>query len=264
MNIIHHELGRDKLYKIWNTTANAMIIYTYSDGGSIVFEDRILPIQKGALCYIAPGVRHYTMPSLPTEYDRSKIFLTSECLVRLVEAMPKSSELKGLFDYNSVVYASVPDDLLCEVEAVYKKAYEASIFGECFEETVISSFLDLMIFLKRFTAQHIHTPQDGLSQSIEYINTNYKNRITLDDICEYIHLSKYHFCRKFKEMFGMTVMDYIKETRIANAKSLLLHSDLTVDAIGETCGFSGLSYFSQIFKSAVGMSPSQYRKNGIP
>ena len=67
MNIMHHDVGRDKLYKTWNTPSSAMIIFTYSNGGSIVFADKMLPIKRGALCFIAPSTRHYTMPGIPSE-----------------------------------------------------------------------------------------------------------------------------------------------------------------------------------------------------
>ena len=61
MNISYHEVGRDPRYKIWHFTDANTIIYTYSSGGSIVFQDGVYPIEAGALCFIASGKLHYTM-----------------------------------------------------------------------------------------------------------------------------------------------------------------------------------------------------------
>lgn len=260
MNVIHHEIGRDKLYKTWNTPSMAMIIYTYSDGGSIVFADKMLPIKRGALCFIAPSTRHYTMPSTPSEYDRSKIFIPPESLSRLLNALPEGNEMRRLFSQSSAVYANIPEHLFFEIEKIYAEAHRAMIEGDCFEEALLSSFLGLMLHLKRHTVQHIAAPDDFLSKTIGYINANYSKKISLANLCDNIHMSKYHFCRRFKSMMGITVADYLRETRISNAKSMLADSKMSIDEIADACGFSSLSYFSQIFKSCVGMSASQYRK----
>lgn len=261
MNIMHHEIGRDKLYKIWHTTNKPMIIYTYTDGGSIVFADKIFPIKKGTLCYIDSSTRHYTMPASPSEYDRSKIFLTVENMQSLLAALQNDSEVRRLFSDSSAVYAQIPDHLFDSIENIYSEASEAMESGECFEEVMTSAFLQLMIYIKKYTDRHIPAPDDLLSKAISYINAHYREEITLDGLCEYIHISKYHFARKFKDAMGITVMEYIRVTRIESAKNMLANSEMRIEEISEACGFSGLSYFSQIFRASVGMSASQYRKN---
>ena len=261
MNIMYHERGRDKLYKIWHTTNKPMIIYTYTDGGSIVFADKMFPIKRGALCYIDASAVHYTMPAIPSEYDRSKIFLPFENMQGLLASLPKDGEMRRLFSDSSAVYAQIPDHLFEMVENIYREAFDAGQSGNCFDETVTSAFLRLMICLKKYTVQYISAPDDVLSKAISYINVHYREEITLDGLCEYIHISKYHFARKFKNSMGMTVMEYIRATRIESAKNMLASSNMRIEEISEACGFSGLSYFSQIFRASVGMSASQYRKN---
>ena len=260
MNVMHHDIGRDRYYKIWNTTKEAMIIYTYSDGGSMVFADKMFPIKKGALCFIASAVRHYTMPNQPSEYDRSKIFVSMDVVHQLLNLMSVNSEMYNLYSNNSVVYAQIPVNFRKEIEIIFADAEGAMLKKDCFEELLISSFFRLMIYLKRFTVQHIPSPDDFLSKAIEYINLSFFKKISLNDICESIHVSNYHFCRRFKRVMGMTVMDYIQQTRMANAKNLLKNSNLGIEMIAEQCGFSSLSYFSQIFKQSTGISASLYRK----
>ena len=46
MRIIHHERGRDPLYNIWNSSEECMIIYFYSGGGNVVFQNKIYPIKE--------------------------------------------------------------------------------------------------------------------------------------------------------------------------------------------------------------------------
>jgi AraC-like DNA-binding protein len=95
---------------------------------------------------------------------------------------------------------------------------------------------------------------------VEYINHHIAEDIILDRICAACYLSKYHFCRLFKEKLGLTVMEYILKTRIAMAKELLCEAKMSVTEISEACGFSSASFFSRTFKNEVGMSPLQYKK----
>ncbi|MBQ9131438.1 MAG: helix-turn-helix transcriptional regulator [Clostridia bacterium] len=259
MEIMHHEIGRDALYKIWNTIPGAMIIYIYTEGGNIVFADQIFPMKKGTLCFIGPDTPHYTMPDIPARYDRSKIFLSFEAVRHLLNALPADGGMQRLFLGNSVIYAQIPPELQEEVERVFAQA--AAGRKEGLEELVACSFFQLMVYLKKYTVQPMGSPDDFLFRAVEYINRSYAKRITLEDVCEVIHVSKYHFCRRFKSLMGMTVMEYIQETRIAAAKTLLLNSELRIEEIAEQCGFSGLSYFSQIFKQRTGISATQYRRS---
>ena len=261
MKVMHHEIGRDMLYKVWNTIDGAMIIYTYTDGGSIVFADEIFPIQKGALCFIGPSTRHYTMPEIPSKYDRSKIFVPMETVQRLLNAVPSTSGIHNLFLNNSVIYAKIPTEVQDKIENIFQKAADAEGRQEGAEEITVCAFFELMVYLKEYTVLHTEAPNDFLSGAIEYINSNYSKKISLEDICENVHISKYHLCRRFKETVGMTVMEYVQETRVAAAKSMLANSNLRIEEISEQCGFGCLSYFSQIFKQRTGISATQYRKS---
>lgn len=261
MKIIHHELGRDKLYKTWHTIDGAMIIYTYTDGGNIVFSDHIFPIAKGALCYISPSTSHYTMPDAPSAYDRSKIFISVDDLNRLLSALPESSEMRELFSNNSVVYAQIPQDHQERVEEIFQRSCESLQENDIMNEQLLCSFLELMIYLKKYTVHHVCIPSDLLSRAVAYINRHYSKNITLEDICREVYVSKYYFCRKFKDMMGMTVMEYISKTRLSAAKAMLKSSNMSIEAISERCGFSSVSYFSQSFKKQMGISATKYRKS---
>jgi AraC-like DNA-binding protein len=58
---------------------------------------------------------------------------------------------------------------------------------------------------------------------------------------------------------GLTVMDYILETRLAMAKEILKEGSVSVTEVGSTCGFSRPAYFSRVFKERVGVSPKKFR-----
>jgi len=258
MEIIHHEIGRDPLYKIWNSCEDVMIIYIYTDGGSIVFQDKIYPMEKGCICFIRSKIQHYTMPAIPSQYDRSKIFISEEVVSDILKITYHDKEFHNLFINNPVVFAHIPSDHQKEVEEIFKKA-ESHLHAD-FKAAFIQQFFRLMIYLKSFSPEQISSPSDTITASIKYINQNYFLPITLDDICREVHMSKYHFSRKFKDTVGITAMQYLLKTRIASAKCFLADDNKCISEISEECGFSSLSYFCQIFKKHTNTSPSTYRK----
>ena len=261
MNIIHHEVGRDPLYKIWNYSTTNMILYTYSDGGSVVFRDRIYPIKKGMLCFIRSNKQHYTMPDRPEVYDRSKIFLSDDIFNRMIELFPGNSLFTKLFRNSSVIYAQIPEEQQSVVEEIYAEAARTLPNIEMNSEVFVCCYLRLMRYLKQYKRQQTVVADNFMVRAVTFINNNYPCELSLEELCAEMHMSKYYFCHKFKETMGITVMEYLLKTRLAAAKDILLFTDMAIGEVSEKCGFSSVSYFCQVFRSNTGMTPGEYRKN---
>lgn len=99
-----------------------------------------------------------------------------------------------------------------------------------------------------------------ISRVIAYIKRHHTQNITLDDVCREFSCSRSHLSHSFKSSTGMGFREYLAHLRIEDAKTLLLHSRLTVTEIAMSVGFSDSNYFSNVFKSLVGVSPLTYRK----
>ena len=94
-----------------------------------------------------------------------------------------------------------------------------------------------------------------------YIRENFREKISMKDICSALGRTKSAICPAFKQKYGITVVDYLTELRIDESKKLLLETDMTVSEIADETGFSDTSYFSKVFLKTVGVSPSCYRRN---
>lgn len=101
---------------------------------------------------------------------------------------------------------------------------------------------------------------DIISPALQKIFTDYSGSITIDDLAELCNISKYHFCRVFKQHMGMTVTQYIINYRISLADSMLKDENQSIKSIAETCGFGDVSYFYQCYKRVKGTSPGKARK----
>ncbi|MGW9527928.1 bifunctional transcriptional activator/DNA repair enzyme AdaA [Paenibacillus terrae] len=93
----------------------------------------------------------------------------------------------------------------------------------------------------------------------EYVDSNYKENLTLHSLAEMSHGSPYHLHRTFKRVMNITPMEYIHQTRLEQAKQQLMNSEKSVAEVGESVGLSNTPYFSTLFKKNTGYTPLQYR-----
>ena len=94
-----------------------------------------------------------------------------------------------------------------------------------------------------------------------YIQKNYNENITTEELAKTANLDKSYFIRKFKKTLGVTPMQYFFHIRINNAKILLLNTNLAINEIAEQCGFCDASYFTLLFKKSFKITPKEYRAN---
>lgn len=103
---------------------------------------------------------------------------------------------------------------------------------------------------------------ERLKEVLNYIHTNYNQKITLKELARLINMSEGHFCRFFKQMTRRTPIDYINYYRINQAAKLLESTDKRVFDIAMDVGFYNFSYFINIFSIYMKCTPSEYRKSG--
>lgn len=102
---------------------------------------------------------------------------------------------------------------------------------------------------------------EKLSKVIEYINKNYAQVITLEELAEQINVTKYYLCRLFKESYHMKPFEYINRIRIQKAKEYMVnYREMKVKEIGDLVGFNDTSYFCLKFREYEGCSPTEFKK----
>lgn len=97
--------------------------------------------------------------------------------------------------------------------------------------------------------------------AIEYIRENYHKPITLEEVADYVGISRVYLSQTFKKETNKNIWDYLAQYRLSKAKELLLTSNLKIYAIAELCGFGSPQYFNKIFKRLTGFSPYQFKDN---
>ncbi len=250
INIIYNQIGRDSLYKTWHKTGANMIIYIKSGRGSIVFGDSVFEIKKGVLCFVGGNCQHYTLPNSPRDYARHKVFFSDEILESGCGILRLD-----IFKNSTAVFAKIPVSEQEAVESAFLKLNSNTDYA-----SRLLCVLELLTYLNRHWAKDSSQSENFAVAVMGYINTHLHENIKIDDVCEAVHMSKYHFCRKFKEKTGQTFMEYLLKTRIVQATEFLTKTDMSVGEISDRCGFSSVSYFCRVFKESTGKSPLKYKK----
>ncbi len=84
--------------------------------------------------------------------------------------------------------------------------------------------------------------------------------VVMKTLAAELQLHPVQFTRRFQSVYGMSPYQYLTAVRMERAKSLLIHTDHTIDHIAQSCGYSNGFYFSRIFTKHVKMNPSEYRR----
>lgn len=171
----------------------------------------------------------------------------------------------GLFDPEDTVFCSKIDDekivsiydgIVCEIEdklQYYQENVKALISQMCVE-----------LWRKHRAEGDVENVQgsnkiSAVKKVIKFLTSNCKDKISVDEVCEYAGYSKYHFSRIFKEYTGMSIIEFLNFERCSRAERMMAEG-MSVSASAIACGFENMSYFTRTFKKYRGCMPSDKKK----
>ena len=93
-----------------------------------------------------------------------------------------------------------------------------------------------------------------------YIETNYSYPVTVEDVADYVGISRSHLFRSFQTYMNCSPKEFLSQYRIKQACRLLKETDLSVSAIAYSVGFENNLYFSKAFRKQKQISPTLYRE----
>jgi AraC-like DNA-binding protein len=102
---------------------------------------------------------------------------------------------------------------------------------------------------------------DKLKLLYDFVQENYANKITLDEVSELMNMSSVSFNRFIKKRTGKTFVEYVNDVRIGYASRWLIEKDLSISEIAFLCGFNSIANFNRVFKKNKGCTPTKYRQD---
>ncbi len=196
-------------------------------------------------------------PSMLFKFDESRIYK------KYVEPIIKSRTLAGVVldpatsetDREMISYLS---GIIAEKQRIHD-CYELDIMANLCSFWAI--FAPKALKLIESEGEVGETKQTvRIKKAVDYIDANYKEEITLSELAKLCGLSRSEFCRSFKSVMRRTPIEYVTGIRIRKSLPLLASREYSITEIAEMCGFSGSSYFSEMFRRHMSCSPSYYAK----
>ncbi len=231
-------------------------VYCIDGKSEYVCENERFSVAKGEMLFLPPRARytvvtgkeapflHYTLNfTLRDEPERVGVllpYLSGENILRLTPKDP-----------------SLYETALSELLAVWNGKQDG--FKLIAKARLYLLFHD---YFREYRTLRID-PRD-FSQVYEakrYIDSHFTESITVEFLASLCKLSQTHFRRLFGEVFHTSPIEYQITLRLLRAKDLLKAKVYSIGEIAESCGFSDANYFSRLFKSRVGISPLQYKRN---
>jgi transcriptional regulator GlxA family with amidase domain len=109
-----------------------------------------------------------------------------------------------------------------------------------------------------FRGQKDHE-DDAVKKAQEYIEQNYHNKVTVDDLCSMMGVGRRTFERRFKKATSNTVIEYLQRVKTEAAKKQLETGRKTVNEVMYDVGYNDAKAFRDVFKKVTGLSPVDYR-----
>jgi AraC family transcriptional regulator len=99
------------------------------------------------------------------------------------------------------------------------------------------------------------------SAAWELLGSSFCSQLTLDELARAVYCSPYHLCRVFRRHTGTTIHQHLTQLRLRAALEQLLESEISLTALSAELGFASHSHFTQAFRAAFGLTPSEVRRS---
>lgn len=213
---------------------------------TVILNGNSYELKEGESVFVPGGIIHGGTPK--------------NCLYEVIVFFPSImfATQKSKFVLESQIINPVFFKNNVNVEGVFKalrlkpEGYELSVIGNLY---LLS---ETMLKLKDKNKIIPDLKIDKIKNVLYYIDKNYTENISLSELAKISSMNPNYFCRFFKQLTKETPIEYITRFRIEKACEMLVGGHSVTDTAYH-CGFNDTSYFINIFKKHMGISPKQYQ-----
>jgi len=284
-----------KLREIYNATESEGLVNTYLENVRFFWVTDPVPrtpvLCNAGIVILGQGSKIGYLNGKGFQYDEDRYLIVSVPIAFECEThASKEKPLVGIFIDIDIAKlhqliekvekychrcSSKSSDIFCgvepiEMDSLLQKATEnlilclqspldSDVLGQAFVDEIMYRALlgnhgKALVALTRQETQYAR-----IAQSLSYIHSNYMNHISVDDLAEKASMSVSSFYRAFKFVTGDSPLQYLKKTRLHNARSILIREKLSVSIVASRVGYESTSQFSREFKRYFNVPPGSAR-----
>lgn len=238
----------DSKYEIIRKNAQCISFeYVYDGEGVIQENGKIYKITAGDFFILHPNCYHhyYASPKKPWK----KIFVVIDGDLSFPQMLLEQYSLS-----KTTIFPALNNSLMFEDIFELFKSCNTNISRK-FEILLCNSIISLAHFSKNITSDYT-----SINKAKRFIDKKIGTKFNIEEVANYANISVSFLCREFKKTFGVTPYNYILNTRVELAKTMLSETNEPIHLICERFNFADIAHFSKAFKKIVGVSPSVFRE----
>lgn len=267
---------RDRTHEfaeVYHAHQGMELLFVHSGGGTIIVEQQILALAPGSLYCFKPFQLHRIRLQLaPGEPYIRSLFVFEPAV--LSAALAPFASLRGFFDrlwkdpLAPPSLAPMPGEAMELLLRLHEPRLKTAAGERLLEEQLL--FLTAFLHGCRAAAEAsadpgvrppspLREPSAVAERAMAWIETHYMEPFRLEALARDVHLSPNHVSATFRRAVGSSLTEYLTARRVRQACWLLQTTDLGVQQIGQSVGLDNFSYFCQMFKKHVGVTPHRFR-----
>lgn len=263
-------VGTEQYQGTFHAHQGIEVLIVHEGHGTLIVDQKSYEIIPGMLCVFQPYQLHHIQMDPETPFVRSVVHFEPSIYEAYFEHWPRLSaffkhihtstlQTPCLYELGETEQFLVLFQSLAKKMPILSKQDELEEYS-LFLVALFRSFMPLW-------EQHEGQSRSGATRKthqaeriLGWLEEHYTEPLRLELMSAELHLSPYHLSHLFTECTGASISDYVTARRLQQAVKLLTSTDQTVARIGEAIGVTNCSYFCKMFKSQLGVTPYQYRK----
>ncbi|MDU1031087.1 MAG: AraC family transcriptional regulator [Anaerococcus obesiensis] len=233
--------------------------YYILDGkGKFSIEDKIIDTSKDDFFIINSNVGH----SIYSNENENLTFISFGVDSIFVKNIKNDDSLEE----DKYIFKNIEENkdyFINSFNTIHDEFNSGDMFAQSMANAKASEFV--ISLLRKYKNDFEITNDIKINKQIDYIknfiDNNYSEDIKLESLSKMAFMNKFHLIAEFKQSYRVTPIDYLILKRIEVTKNLLISTNHSMEEISSIVGFNSQSYFNQVFRKKVGITPSQFRKN---
>ena len=248
---------------------DARLFYVLSGEGQISIDNRVVSISAGNVLFVSAGYAYRLLPC-NAEYLAVNFDFTSEHAELDVPVPPANQD--NLRQYSIIEKANFEDALCFNEYSIFSNVFQLQRDLLRLEKEYVRKLpayktncshilASVLIELFRQAETRQSASRFDIKQIVRYVQKNYALQIDNGTVAEEFHFHPNYISSEFKRYTGKSLHQYVLETRILAALTLMEAGNQNIAEIAGRTGFSDVNYFIRYFKKIMGTTPAKYIRN---
>lgn len=238
-------------------------LYISKGYGIVVVDNQHYTARPGRLFIFPPFRLHkvHVDANDKNQYHRTTMHIEHSSVISTLHGFPRQQA-----QFSALAASNVP----AQIYDLSEQADYMEVILEQFDKLdptehstasdVAFMVMQIMAFLPAQPQLFIPQQQTVASRIMQWVESNYSEKFSLDELAQSIGLSRSYTSRIFRQQTGGSIHEYLLTRRIKKSCDLLRTSPLSIEAIAQEVGFIEVTYFITCFKKMMAQTPLQYRK----